>query len=89
MPTYKYECNKCGHQFERFQSMMDEPVKRCPKCKGKVSRLLSAGVGVIFKGKGFYQTDYKGSGPEKKEKAESKDKTPPCPKAGSCPGCSE
>ena len=61
MPTYEYECRKCGHLFERFQSITAEPVKACPKCKGKVARLLSAGSGIIFKGSGFYQTDYKKS----------------------------
>lgn len=59
MPTYEYECRKCGHQFERFQSITAAPVKTCPKCKGKVARLLSGGAGIIFKGSGFYQTDYK------------------------------
>ena len=59
MPTYEYECRKCGHTFERFQSITAPPVKTCPKCKGKVARLLSGGAGIIFKGSGFYQTDYK------------------------------
>ena len=59
MPTYEYECRKCGHQFEKFQSIMAEPLKTCPKCKGKVARLVSGGAGIIFKGSGFYQTDYK------------------------------
>lgn len=61
MPTYEYECRKCGHTFEKFQSITAAPVKTCPKCKGKVARLLSAGAGIIFKGSGFYQTDYKKS----------------------------
>ncbi len=59
MPTYEYECSKCGHTFERFQSMNEEPVKRCPKCRCKVRRLLGVGAGIIFKGSGFYETDYK------------------------------
>lgn len=59
MPTYDYECRKCGHRFERFQSITAAPVKTCPKCKGRVARLLSGGAGIIFKGSGFYQTDYK------------------------------
>ena len=50
MPTYEYECRKCGHTFERFQSITAPPVKTCPKCKGKVARLLSGGAGIIFKG---------------------------------------
>ncbi len=61
MPTYEYECRKCGHTFEKFQSITAAPVKTCPKCRGKVARLLSAGAGIIFKGSGFYQTDYKKS----------------------------
>ncbi|MBT3193607.1 MAG: zinc ribbon domain-containing protein [Verrucomicrobia bacterium] len=59
MPTYEYECTKCDHVFERFQSMTDEPVKRCPKCKCKVRRLFGTGAGIIFKGSGFYETDYR------------------------------
>lgn len=61
MPTYAYECRKCGHQFEQFQSITAAPAKTCPKCKGKVARMLTAGSGIIFKGSGFYQTDYKKS----------------------------
>ena len=58
MPTYEYECNKCGHHFERFQNMSDEPIKACPQCGGQVKRLLGTGAGIIFKGSGFYATDY-------------------------------
>ena len=61
MPTYGYECRKCGHQFEKFQPITAEPVKTCPKCRGRVARMLSTGGGLIFKGSGFYQTDYKKS----------------------------
>lgn len=59
MPTYEYVCLKCGYKFEKFQSMKEEKLKDCPKCKGKVKRLIGAGAGTIFKGSGFYQTDYK------------------------------
>ncbi|MCE9615792.1 MAG: zinc ribbon domain-containing protein [Lentisphaerae bacterium] len=59
MPTYEYECTKCAHHFERFQSITAEPLKRCPKCRSKVRRLLGTGAGIIFKGSGFYQTDYR------------------------------
>lgn len=62
MPTYDYECGSCGHRFEVFQSMSDEPIKRCPKCGKPVRRLIGAGLGVIFKGSGFYVTDNKRSG---------------------------
>ena len=61
MPTYEYQCRKCGHQFEAFQSISAPPLKRCPECKGTVARMLTTGAGIIFKGSGFYQTDYKKS----------------------------
>lgn len=60
MPTYEYECKKCG-PFEVFQSIKDEKLKRCPSCKGAVKRLMGSGAGIIFKGTGFYQTDYRSS----------------------------
>ncbi len=59
MPTYEYKCTKCGHTFELFQKMSDNPVKECPQCKGLVKRLIGTGAGTIFKGSGFYITDYK------------------------------
>jgi putative FmdB family regulatory protein len=60
MPTYEYACPKCGHEFELFQSMRDEPLTKCPKCKkAGVKRLIGGGAGLIFKGTGFYITDYK------------------------------
>lgn len=59
MPTYDYKCTKCGYTFELFQSMNAEPEKECPKCKGLVKRLIGTGAGPIFKGTGFYETDYK------------------------------
>lgn len=59
MPTYEYECNDCSHHFEKFQKMTDEPIKVCPKCNGNVKRLINSGAGLIFKGSGFYVTDYK------------------------------
>lgn len=61
MPTYVYGCRKCGHQFEKFQAITAKPARTCPKCKGAVARLPTAGSGIIFKGSGFYQTDYKKS----------------------------
>ena len=61
MPTYDYKCLSCGHHFEVFQSMTAELVSNCPKCNGKVKRLIGTGAGPIFKGSGFYQTDYKNS----------------------------
>lgn len=63
MPIYGYRCSNCGHQFEIQQRMSDEPLKVCPKCEGKLTKILYP-TGVIFKGSGFYTTDYKGSGKE-------------------------
>ncbi|MBN1780123.1 zinc ribbon domain-containing protein [bacterium] len=59
MPTYDYVCAKCNHEFEAFQSITDAPLKKCPECGGKVKRRIGAGSGLIFKGSGFYITDYK------------------------------
>jgi len=59
MPTYEYKCQKCSHKFEIFQSMTAEHLKKCPKCSGKVIRLIGKGSGIIFKGPGFYATDYR------------------------------
>ncbi|MDP6490864.1 MAG: zinc ribbon domain-containing protein [Kiritimatiellia bacterium] len=59
MPTYEYECRKCGHAFEKFQSMTEERIRTCPECKGRVDRLIGTGAGIIFKGSGFYETDYR------------------------------
>jgi len=84
MPTYDYECTKCGHRFEYFQGMNDELLKKCPKCSSLLKRLMGAGAGVIFKGSGFYATDYK-SKPEKTQPAS-------CPKndkdGPACKSCS-
>ena len=75
MPTYEYECEKCGYKFEKFQKMTDEPLKACPKCGGKAVRLIGTGSGIIFKGSGFYETDYK-------KKGTGDNKAPPsCPKS--------
>ena len=57
MPTYEYECRSCGHRFDFFQNMKDEPLKECPACGKEVRRLINGGGGVIFKGSGFYATD--------------------------------
>ncbi|MBN2103213.1 zinc ribbon domain-containing protein [bacterium] len=59
MPNYEYECKSCGHRFTQFQNMKDKPLTECPQCSGPVRRLISGGAGVIFKGSGFYATDYK------------------------------
>jgi putative FmdB family regulatory protein len=73
MPTYEYACSKCGHHFEKFQSMRDEPLRKCPKCsKAALKRLVGGGAGLIFKGSGFYITDYRKKGQGKPEGAEAK-----------------
>lgn len=60
MPTYEYQCQSCGHRFEEFQSMKDEPLTKCPECKKKkLQRLIGAGAALLFKGSGFYITDYR------------------------------
>jgi putative FmdB family regulatory protein len=61
MPTYGYRCGNCGHQFEIVQRISEEPLTTCPKCHGKLSKVLYP-VGISFKGSGFYTTDYKGAG---------------------------
>jgi putative FmdB family regulatory protein len=61
MPTYDYDCADCGHEFEEFQSIKAPPLEICPVCGGKVSRRIHGGAGLIFKGSGFYLTDYKKS----------------------------
>lgn len=75
MPTYEYECEKCGHNFELFQSMSEDPVEICPVCKKKsVRRLIFGGIGVIFKGDGFYVTDSKKNQAPGRGQKDGKDK---------------
>ncbi|MDP8216832.1 MAG: zinc ribbon domain-containing protein [Candidatus Kaelpia imicola] len=59
MPTYEYLCENCGYKFEKFQQMSDNPIKKCPKCSKSIKRLIGKGMGIIFKGSGFYATDYR------------------------------
>ena len=85
MPTYEYECTKCKKRFDAFQSMKDEAYKTCPKdkCqmktwgKGKVKRLIGAGAGLIFKGSGFYITDYRSEGYKSAAESASKSESTP------------
>ncbi|MDD5565793.1 MAG: zinc ribbon domain-containing protein [Candidatus Omnitrophica bacterium] len=76
MPTYEYECSHCAHRFEVFQSISAKPIKSCPKCKKPVKRLIGTGSGIIFKGPGFYATDYR-----KKTKNDEAPKHRECPKS--------
>jgi putative FmdB family regulatory protein len=88
MPTYEYQCKICKHKFEAFQKITDRPLKACPKCKGKIKRLISSGAGFIFKGSGFYTTDYRS--PEYKKKSqEEKKQGPSCPASGDNPDCKQ
>jgi len=78
MPTYEYICDNCQHQFERFQSIKARPIRKCPRCgKLSVQRLIGAGAGIIFKGSGFYETDYRSESYKKAAESEKKstDKT--------------
>ena len=93
MPTYEYECQACGHLFEALQTMTEPKLTKCPKCKKqKLARLIGSGSGVIFKGSGFYETDYKRKAETSSDK---KDKTStsacassscPLKESGTCPG---
>jgi putative FmdB family regulatory protein len=74
MPTYDYSCDACDHTFEQFESITAEPQKKCPKCKkNKLRRLFGAGAGVVFKGSGFYQTDYRSDSYKKAASADKPD----------------
>ncbi|MFW6155366.1 MAG: FmdB family zinc ribbon protein [Planctomycetota bacterium] len=73
MPTYEYVCDACGHRFERFQSITAPAARKCPECgKMKLRRLIGNGAGIIFRGSGFYQTDYRSSSYNKAASAETK-----------------
>lgn len=87
MPTYEYRCPE-GHEFELFQRMSDEPGADCPECGKAAERLLSAGGGLLFKGDGFYITDYRSSDYRKQAKAESEGASSSSSSASSSPGAS-
>ncbi len=77
MPTYEYQCDACNHNFDEFQSMTAKPLKKCPKCgKPKLRRLFGTGAAIIFKGSGFYQTDYRSDSYKQAAKAESESAKP-------------
>ena len=83
MPTYEYKCDDCGHVFEAFQSMTAERLTECPVCSGHVRRLIGKGAGIIFKGSGFYETDYKRASSAPAAPACGRDK-PCCGAASPC-----
>jgi putative FmdB family regulatory protein len=86
MPNYDYECTHCGYSFELFQKITDKPLESCPKCSKKVKRLIGSGSGIIFKGPGFYATDYRG----KRKTGTPKSTTNTCPAAKKgCDGCKQ
>lgn len=92
MPTYQYECSSCDHSFEVMQSMSENRLKKCPKCgKLKLNRLIGSGSGIIFKGSGFYETDYKRKAPATDDSKPSDTKvavSPPTPPSHGCaPSC--
>jgi putative FmdB family regulatory protein len=77
MPTYEYKCNNCTHNFETLQSIKADPLKDCPECnKPELKRLIGGGAGILFKGSGFYQTDYRSESYKKGQSKESKAKEP-------------
>ncbi len=78
MPTYEYQCKKCAHKFEAFQQITEKPLEVCPECMGPLVRLIGAGAGFIFKGPGFYATDYRSKEYKERQRQEGK----------ACPGSS-
>ncbi len=76
MPTYDYLCDSCGHKFEKFQSITARPLRKCPECgKNQLKRLIGTGAGIIFKGSGFYETDYRSESYKEAKKKEEKPAT--------------
>jgi putative FmdB family regulatory protein len=77
MPTYEYQCEACQHNFDEFQSFSDKPLKKCPKCgKLKLRRVFGTGAAILFKGSGFYQTDYRSESYKQAAKAEASAQSP-------------
>jgi len=87
MPTYEYECQACGHSFDELQTMAEPKLTKCPKChKNKLVRLIGGGSGMIFKGSGFYETDYKKKSAPSSDKSASPKPAPSSAPAGPCGG---
>lgn len=90
MPTYDYECQKCGNKFEYFKTISEPDPEKCPECKGKIKRLIGTGAGIIFKGSGFYETDYKkkkSKGDESGSSKKSEEKATSAKPAEACKTC--
>lgn len=83
MPTYEYQCHSCGHRFERFQSITASTALACPRCRKRARRVICAGGGFLFKGSGFYITDYRSAGYKKQAREEAQSK--PRPEQGVSP----
>jgi putative FmdB family regulatory protein len=79
MPTYHYRCSDCGHDFEEFQLITEEPLDKCPQCGGEAKRQISGGAGLLFKGNGFYITDYRSAGYKKDAKKDAPPSAKPTP----------
>jgi len=90
MPTYGYECKSCGHNFDAFQNIKDEPLKTCPECgKEELRRLINGGTGVIFKGSGFYATDKSGKSGITAKPAKTEEPAKSGSESAPCPGCAK
>ena len=77
MPTYEYKCDECGNEFEEFQSITAKPIRKCPECgKNRVKRLIGRGAGLIFRGSGFYETDYRSDSYSEGAKADKESTSP-------------
>lgn len=88
MPTYEYRCAECGNEFEQFGRMSDPPVQECPQCHAQAQRKISGGAGLVFKGSGFYITDYRGEGYKKaaeSDKSGGGSSSPAASEGGSAP----
>ena len=87
MPTYEYVCDSCGHDFEAVQKMSDPALQSCPECGKSIRRVLSGGLGISFKGSGFYVNDSGSSTRSSSGKTKAAKDTASCPSGSSCPGC--
>jgi len=86
MPTYEYHCDSCSHEFEEFQYIKDNPLTKCPQCgKNKLRRLIGGGAAIMFRGSGFYQTDYRSDSYRKSAKADTAPKSESA--SSPCKGC--